>query len=137
MEPAVNQCEFGAALDRVGHWPLRRGAVTTLQVNVGKVCNQACHHCHVEAGPARTESMTERTAERVLELLASSPDVGILDITGGAPELNSNFRRMVESARDLDLQVIDRCNLTVLFEPGQEETADFLARNRVEIVLRR
>jgi radical SAM/Cys-rich protein len=134
MEPAVSPCEFGAALDRVGHWPLSRGAVTTLQVNVGKVCNQACHHCHVEAGPARIETMTERTAERVLELLASSPDVGILDITGGAPELNANFRRMVESARDLGRHVIDRCNLTVLFEPGQEETVDFLASNGVEIV---
>jgi radical SAM/Cys-rich protein len=134
METAVSHSEFGAALDRVGHWPLCRGAVTTLQVNVGKVCNQACHHCHVEAGPARTESMTARTAERVLELLASSPDVGVLDITGGAPELNANFRQMVVSARGLGRHVIDRCNLTVLFEPGQEETADFLARNGVEIV---
>ena len=134
MEPVSNHSSFELALDRVGRWPLYRGAVRTLQINVGKICNQACHHCHVEAGPGRTESMSQRTAERVTELLERGPEVGVLDITGGAPELNQNFRDLVEGARHLGRHVIDRCNLTVLFEAGQEDTAEFLAHNAVEIV---
>lgn len=105
-----------------------------LQVNVGKRCNQACHHCHVEAGPKRTEMMDTRTAERVLELLATAPQIHTLDITGGAPELNPNFRRLVEGARALDRTVIDRCNLTVLFEPEQGDLAEFLAARQVKVV---
>ena len=81
--------------------PLRRGLIDTLQVNVGKRCNQACHHCHVEAGPKRTEVMLAPTAERVLALLAASPSVGCVDLTGGAPELNPSFRRLVDGARGL------------------------------------
>ena len=134
METVSDNSSFGVALDRVGQWPLRRGTVGTLQINVGKVCNQACHHCHVEAGPTRTETMTRRPAERVIELLEHDPDLLILDITGGAPELNANFRDLVACARSLDRQVIDRCNLTVLSEAGQEDTAEFLADNAVEIV---
>jgi radical SAM/Cys-rich protein len=113
---------------------LRRAGTTTLQINVGKVCNQACHHCHVEAGPKRTESMPRAVAERVIALLAASPDVTTLDITGGAPELNPNFRWLVDEARRLGRHVIDRCNLTVLFEPGMNELAEFLAEREVEIV---
>ncbi len=113
--------------------PLRRDAITTLQINIGKLCNQACRHCHVEAGPKRTESMSEDVAERVLELLAASPAIRTVDITGGAPELNPNFRRLVTRSRELGRHVIDRCNLTVLFEPGQESLAEFLALHRVEI----
>lgn len=105
-----------------------------LQVNVGKRCNQACHHCHVEAGPKRTEMMDARTAGRVLELLATAPQVHTCDVTGGAPELNPNFRRLVEGARTLGRTVIDRCNLTVLFEPGQENLAAFLAAQHVKLV---
>jgi len=134
MELVTTRESFGAALDRVGYWPLRRGPVQTLQINVGKVCNQACHHCHVEAGPWRAETMSRATAGRVIELLEQSPEVEVVDITGGAPELNADFRFLVESARSLGRHVIDRCNLTVLFESGQEETAEFLARNRVEMV---
>jgi radical SAM/Cys-rich protein len=134
MEPATTAPCFATTLDRHGVWPLRRGPVRTLQVNVGRVCNQACHHCHVEAGPTRTESMDRRTAERVVELLEQNPGVELLDLTGGAPELNPHFRTMVVSARDLGRRVIDRCNLTVLLEPGQEDTAQFLADHRVEIV---
>ncbi len=121
-------------MQRAGYWPLRRGPVQTLQINVGKVCNQACHHCHVEAGPSRTETMERPTAVRIVELLERSPEVERVDITGGAPELNPNFRFLVESSRRLHRHVIDRCNLTVLYEPGQEDTAEFLARNQVEIV---
>jgi Predicted Fe-S oxidoreductases len=116
------------------HLDLPRRAVTTLQVNVGKRCNQACHHCHVEAGPKRTEMMDARTAQRLLALLEASPSTTTLDITGGAPELNPNFRDLVRGARALGREVIDRCNLTVLFEPGQEDTAGFLAAQRVKVV---
>jgi radical SAM/Cys-rich protein len=110
----------------------RRG-LDTLQVNVGYVCNQTCLHCHVNAGPTRTEAMTRETADQVLEYLCAS-GATTLDVTGGAPELNAHFRRLVTGARALGARVIDRCNLTILFEPGQEDLADFLAANRVEIV---
>src|SRR5579875_2392351 len=93
--------------------PLRRHAIDTVQVNVGKRCNQACHHCHVEAGPKRTEVMTQPTAERILHLLERSRTVGTLDITGGAPELNPHFQMLVVEGRKLGLRVIDRCNLTI------------------------
>ncbi|HUP30682.1 MAG TPA: arsenosugar biosynthesis radical SAM (seleno)protein ArsS [Usitatibacter sp.] len=113
--------------------PLRRRALETLQVNVGYVCNQTCLHCHVNAGPTRTESMTRETAEQVIAYLAAS-GATTLDLTGGAPELNPNFRWLVTRARALGARVIDRCNLTVLFEPGQDDLAAFLAANRVDIV---
>ena len=113
---------------------LRRAETTTLQVNVGKLCNQACHHCHVEAGPKRTEVMTRAVAERVVALLAESPRVTTVDLTGGAPELNPSFRWLVDEVRRLGRHVIDRCNLTVLFEPGMEDLAEFLAARDVEVV---
>jgi radical SAM/Cys-rich protein len=133
-EEAHQDRAFDDVLRQYGLGPLVRGRVTTLQVNVGRLCNMACHHCHVEAGPKRTESMSRRVAERVLELLARSPAVAVLDLTGGAPELNPSFRRLVTEARRLGRQVIDRCNLTVLFEPGMEDLAEFLARNQVRVV---
>jgi len=113
---------------------LQRATVSTLQVNVGKVCNQACHHCHVDAGPRRTESMQRDVAERLVELIASDDRVATVDITGGAPELNPNFRWLVSRARGLGREVIDRCNLTVLLEPGMEDLAAFLADQRVRVV---
>ncbi len=113
---------------------LARTPLEILQVNVGKRCNQACHHCHVEAGPKRTEVMDARTAARALELLADTPGVHTVDITGGAPELNPSFRDLVRGARALGKTVIDRCNLTVLSEPGQEDTAEFLAGQGVTVV---
>lgn len=125
--------DFDAELDRRGLPPLTRGEVTTLQVNVGRLCNQACHHCHVEAGPKRTEVMGRAVAERVIALLEASPAVATLDLTGGAPELNPHFRRLVTEARRLGRQVIDRCNLTVLLEPDMEDLADFLATHDVEV----
>ncbi len=126
--------DFDAALHQRGRALLRRAAPTTLQVNVGKRCNQACHHCHVEAGPTRREAMDRRTADRVLKLLERTPTLDTLDITGGAPELNPNFRHLVRGARALGRRVLDRCNLTVLFEPGQEETAEFQAESHVDLV---
>jgi radical SAM/Cys-rich protein len=125
---------FDKTLLAHGVGPLLRDAVTTLQINVGKLCNQACQHCHVDAGPKRTESMSEEVAERVLQILSASPTITTVDITGGAPELNPNFRRLVTRSRELGRDVIDRCNLTVLFEPGMEDLADFLAWNEVQII---
>jgi radical SAM/Cys-rich protein len=113
---------------------LTRRPLTALQVNIGKKCNQACHHCHVEAGPNRTEMMARDTMAHILHLLASAPEVQLVDITGGAPELHADFRYFVEGIRALGREVIDRCNLTVLWEPGQEDTARFLAENRVQVV---
>jgi len=120
-------------LDKIPFPPIRRGQLQTLQVNVGYRCNQSCVHCHVNAGPTRTEAMTAETAAHLLEYLAAS-GATTLDITGGAPELNANFRHLVRSARSLGVNVIDRCNLTVLFEPGQEDLARFLADHEVAIV---
>lgn len=126
--------EFDATLARHGIPAMRRGPAATIQVNVGKLCNQACHHCHVDAGPRRTEKMTRQTAERVIEILAASPGVSTLDITGGAPELNPNFAMLVERARSFGRSVIVRCNLTVTLEPGMEWLVDFYHRSRVELI---
>ena len=126
--------DFQASLESAGFGALLRSAVSTLQVNVGRRCDLACHHCHVEAGPNRTEMMDAATAGRVLWLLERNPALRTLDLTGGAPELNDQFRRLVAGASALSRQVIDRCNLTVLFQPGQEDTADFLAEHGVKIV---
>ena len=125
---------FNATLARHGLSAIRRESVRTIQVNVGKLCNQACHHCHVDAGPRRTEIMTRATAERVIEILAASPAVTTLDITGGAPELNPNFTMLVERARALGRIVIVRCNLTVTLEPAMEWLVDFYWRSRVELI---
>ncbi len=113
---------------------LPRTPLEILQINVGKLCDLACHHCHVEAGPKRTEIMQAATVERILELLADAPGVHTVDLTGGAPELNPHFRTLVREARTLGKTVIDRCNLTVLFRPGQEDTAEFLAAQGVKVV---
>lgn len=113
---------------------LDRQSLEILQVNVGKLCNQACQHCHVEAGPKRTEIMTLATMERLLALLEATPSMHTVDITGGAPELNPHFRTFVTRIRAMGRKVMDRCNLTVLFEPGQEDTAQFLADNQVQVV---
>ncbi|MHB1544744.1 MAG: arsenosugar biosynthesis radical SAM (seleno)protein ArsS [Gammaproteobacteria bacterium] len=113
---------------------LERAVGTTLQINVGKRCNQACHHCHVDAGPLRTEIMNAETVARVIALMTQSRQIQTLDITGGAPELNPHFRSLVRAGRERGLHVIDRCNLTVLSEPGQEDTADFLAGQGVHII---
>ena len=112
---------------------IKRGGLETLQVNLGYLCNQTCKHCHVNAGPKRTELMNRETIDQVLELL-SVRKVASLDLTGGAPELNPHFAHLVEQARMLGVHVIDRCNLTVLEEPGQDELAGFLARHAVEVV---
>ncbi len=126
--------DFDAHLRSQGLGPLRRGVTRTLQVNVGRRCNQACHHCHVDAGPKRTEEMSGALVERILALLAASPQIDVVDITGGAPELCASFRRLVSGARQLGRRVIDRCNLTILSEPGQEDLAEFLAAQQVHVI---
>ena len=119
-------------LTRTDFPPIRRRGVSTLQVNLGYVCNQTCQHCHVNAGPHRTESMDGDTVDAVIDALAAL-GARTLDLTGGAPELNPHFRRLVRAARAAGVRVIDRCNLTILSEPGQESLAAFLADEQVEI----
>ena len=113
--------------------PLTRRGVNWIQMNLGYTCNLSCTHCHVNAGPKRTEQASRATLESVLEF-SQKHGVELLDLTGGAPELNQHFRWLVTEATQLGLKVIDRCNLTILLEPGQEGLADFLAEHRVEVV---
>jgi radical SAM/Cys-rich protein len=122
--PRLNELEFPA---------LGRGRLETLQANLGYKCNQTCVHCHVNAGPSRTEMMERETVDSVLDFLRAT-GVAILDITGGAPELNPHFRYLVREARRVGTKVIDRCNLTVLWQPGQQDLGQFLAGERVEII---
>lgn len=122
--PLLEQTDFPA---------IRRGKLETLQVNLGYRCNQQCLHCHVNAGPKREENMTAETVEQLINYLKVS-GVSRLDLTGGAPEMNPNFQYLVTEARKLGVHVIDRCNLTILFEPEQQALAQFLADNKVEVV---
>lgn len=114
---------------------LRRARTEILQINVGKLCNLTCNHCHVDAGPRRREIMTRKTIDRVIAWLAQT-DISTVDITGGAPEMIPDFRYLVERLKSLTpaRHVIDRCNLTVLLEPGQDDLAQFLARHELEII---
>ena len=120
-------------LERTDFPPLARRAVETVQANLGYVCNQACLHCHVNASPTRTESMSGETVDSLIAFIEKC-GAKTVDLTGGAPELNPHFRRIVRWARNRGLRVIDRCNLTILSEPGQEDLADFLAALGVEVV---
>ena len=113
----------------------KRRELKTLQVNIGKLCNQTCLHCHVEAGPHKTrENMSKETIIKLLSLIDRSESIRTVDITGGAPELNIHFKFFVDELRKRGIEVINRCNLTVLFEPGQEQTANFLAERQVKVV---
>src|SRR5213596_3564863 len=114
---------------------LRRSKTEVLQVNVGKLCNLTCMHCHVNAGPKRKEIMTRKTIDGIIDWLAKT-DIPTVDLTGGAPEMIPDFRYFVERVKAVPLSrhVIDRCNLTILFQPGYEDLPEFLARHRVEII---
>ena len=112
---------------------LNRRALKTLQVNLGYRCNQTCVHCHVTAGPTRREMMDEATSALVIQVLRECK-IGALDLTGGAPELHPAFLTLVEAATLLGVKVMDRCNLTIFFEPGQEGLAEFLATRRVDVI---
>jgi radical SAM/Cys-rich protein len=120
-------------LDKIRFPAIRRAKLETLQVNVGYRCNQSCFHCHVNAGPNRTEEMTAEVADVVLDFVKRRR-IKTLDITGGAPELNAQFRRLVRGARKLGAKVMDRCNLTILEQAGQEDLAAFLAEQQAEVV---
>ena len=124
---------FVQALAESGLAPLTATGITVFQINVGKLCNQTCGHCHVDAGPDRREIMTRETAELCIAALERT-DIPTVDITGGAPELNPNFRWLVEQSRSLGRHVMDRCNLSVLLLPAQAGLAEFLAEHRVEII---
>jgi hypothetical protein len=124
---------FETATASAGHDPLRTTSVSVLQLNVGKRCNQACHHCHVDAGPDRTEVMPPDVVDACLRFLETS-DIPTLDITGGAPELHPRFRDIVERARAAGRHVMDRCNLTITRLPNYADLPEFLAEHRVEVV---
>lgn len=124
---------FESRMEAVGLSPLHATGITVFQINIGKLCNQTCRHCHVDAGPDRKEIMTREVAEQCLKALAQT-DIPTLDITGGAPELNPNFRWLVEQASSLGRHVMDRCNLSVLLLPSQADLGEFLARHQVEII---
>ena len=132
LQPAVAP-SFARVLGAHGLGPLRRERLRELQINVGRLCNQACHHCHVDAGPKRTEIMTWETMEKIL---GWARDAGItaVDITGGAPEVNPHFRRLVDGFLALGMHVTSRCNLTVLLEPGQNDLASWYAQRKIRLV---
>lgn len=119
-------------LSRTDFPPLRRRRTEVLQINLGYTCNQSCLHCHVNAGPTRTEQMSAENIRAVLDFIRAS-DIRQLDLTGGAPEMNPHFRSLVTEARALGVAVMDRCNLTILSEPGHEGLATFLAEQRVQV----
>ncbi len=125
---------FAEKVKSVTGGSLKKSRMDILQVNLGKLCNLSCVHCHVEAGPTKTEeNMDERTAEAVMRFLKSS-GIKTLDLTGGAPEMNPYFRKMVRAAREMGAHVIDRCNLTFFYVPDQEDLPEFLRDNEVEII---
>jgi radical SAM/Cys-rich protein len=126
-------CDFDEAVQRSSQWPLRSEEIKVFQINVGKLCNQTCRHCHVDAGPDRREMMTRETMELCLAALEHTT-IPTVDITGGAPELNPNFRWLVSQCRARGRHVIDRCNLTVLELASQHDLAAFLAQHEVEVV---
>jgi len=132
-DPGSAHKPFAQALAETGLAPLTVRGIEVFQINVGKLCNQTCNHCHVDAGPDRTENMTRETAELCIQALKAT-EAPCLDITGGAPELNANFRYLVEEATRLGRNVIDRCNLSVLLLRSQPDLAKFLAERRVEII---
>ncbi|MAJ28913.1 hypothetical protein CBD41_05850 [bacterium TMED181] len=114
--------------------PLLRSATRVLQINLGRICNQSCQHCHVGASPRRTEQLSESGIEACVALMDRLPDLAVVDLTGGAPELHPSFRRLVLESKARGLEVIDRCNLTILEEPDQSSLADFLADNSVHVI---
>ncbi len=132
LQPAPGP-SFARALGAHGLGPLRRERLRELQVNVGRLCNQACHHCHVDAGPKRTEIMAWETMERILEW-ARAAGITAVDITGGAPEINPHFRRFVDGLLAQGSRVTVRCNLTALLEPGQEDLAVWYAQRKIRLV---
>jgi len=133
----LNQCgdfpKFATKLHESGS-NLKRTNTVVLQANIGLYCNQACTHCHVDSSPKRKEMMSKEVTDKCIEIIKNSPTIKVVDLTGGAPELNREFRHWVTECRALGLEVIDRCNLTVLLEPTQSDLVEFLAANQVHII---
>lgn len=129
-----SQLRFEQRINESGMGSLTSGPIEILQVNLGKLCNMSCAHCHVDAGPDRREIMQRAEIDACIEVLANNSEIQTLDLTGGAPEMNPHFRDLVIEARKLDRHVIDRCNLTILLAKGFEYLPDFLAENQVEVV---
>lgn len=126
---------FDKVLEKYSIKDFKREKTTIFQINIGKLCNLTCHHCHVESGPTKTvENMSKLTLERCLHVLKKSKSIDTVDITGGAPEMNPNFKYLVEESTKLGHQVMDRCNLTILLEKGNEDSAEFLAKHKVHII---
>lgn len=132
----ANFPQFTDQLAAIGHRPLQVKPVEIFQLNIGKLCNQTCAHCHVDAGPDRKEENMDRaTLERCLEIIAAVPSITTVDITGGAPEMNPHFRWFVEEVSALGKQVIDRCNLTILrANPKYHDLPEFFAKHKVQVV---
>src|SRR5689334_17332282 len=131
---ATTSCpSFDVPMEQAGLFPLRATGITVFQINVGKLCNQTCRHCHVDAGPDRREQMTRETMQLCLDALART-SIPIVDVTGGAPELHEDFRWLVERVTSIGRHVIDRCNLTVLESPSARDLPEFFASHRVELV---
>jgi len=132
--PQLAPAAFDKTLAERGHAPLQALRVDTLQVNVGKLCNQTCTHCHVDAGPTRTESMTRETVDAVLGVVRRHPELRTVDVTGGAPEMNPHFEYLVTQCRAMGRRVMDRCNLTVFFVRDKQHLPKFLADHQVEVI---
>eukprot|EP00658_Telonema_sp_P-2_P006106 TRINITY_DN12323_c0_g2_i1.p1 TRINITY_DN12323_c0_g2~~TRINITY_DN12323_c0_g2_i1.p1 ORF type:complete len:347 (-),score=90.32 TRINITY_DN12323_c0_g2_i1:177-1217(-) len=125
--------KFSSKLSEAGS-DLKRTSTVVFQANIGLYCNQACTHCHVDSSPLRKEMMSKEVTDKCLDVIRNSPSIRVVDLTGGAPELNREFRHWVTSCREMGLQVIDRCNLTVLLEPNQDGLVSFLASHQVKII---
>jgi radical SAM/Cys-rich protein len=134
LAPAANTVRFQQRLESSGCNSLQSDRVDILQVNLGKLCNMTCSHCHVDAGPDRREIMQRAEIDACIEVLQNNPEIKALDLTGGAPEMNPHFRDIVVAAKSLGRHVIDRCNLTILLAQGYDDLPEFLAENKVEIV---
>lgn len=134
LQAPIDGQRFQNRLAESGCETLRADRIEILQINVGKLCNMTCAHCHVDAGPDRRENMELAEVDACIKILADNPSVKTVDLTGGAPEMNTHFKHLVTEARKLGRHVIDRCNLTILLAKGFEEMAQFLADNQVEIV---
>lgn len=133
LNQTTTRPSFEDTIRTMGLQPLQASGIATLQINVGKLCNQTCRHCHVDAGPDRSEQMSRDTAESCIHALAST-DIPTVDLTGGAPELNPQFRWLVQQAHTLGRHVMDRCNLSVLLLPSQSDLGRFLADHQVEVI---
>ena len=134
LQPSRSGVRFDAKLEEAGCAPLKSDRVEILQVNLGKLCNMTCDHCHVDAGPDRREIMQRSEIDACIEALEQNPEIHTLDLNGGAPEMNPLFRDIVVAAKRLGRHVIDRCNLTILLANGFESLPEFLAEHQVEIV---